>query len=168
MRFNGINPYQGNIFLLSNAKNKKGFSYNITAGIDKNFTNGFSFNANYTYGNSLTNFEGTSSQNNTQWNSMTTAFGRNQVSRSISDFDLGHRVTAYASKKFTYGKGYGSTTVALFYTGQSGDPYSYVYTNSLIRDVNNNNVRDLIYIPTQNDLTAMTFVNFTVGSGTSA
>ena len=159
MRFNGVNPYQGNIFLLSNNEGPKGYSYNFTVGVSKVIPRaGFSFNANYTYGQSVTTYEGTSSQNNSQWNNMINAIGRNFVTRSNSDFSLGHRITAYVSKKFTYAKGTLATTVSLFYTGQSGEPMSFVYTNSLIRDVNNNNARDLIYIPTEAELAGMTFV----------
>lgn len=159
MRYNGTNPYQGNIFLLSNNKGKKGFSYNFTVGLTKTIpASRFSFNINYTYGNSFTAYEGTSSRNNSQWNNMINAYGKNFVSKSISDFSLGHRITAYVSKKFAYAKGTLGTTITLYYNGQSGEPMSYVYSNSLIRDVNNNNARDLIYIPTGGDLAAMTFV----------
>lgn len=159
MRFNGVNPYQGNIFLLSNNQGPKGYSYNFSIGATKTIAaTGFNFNVNYTFGNSVTTYEGTSSQNNSQWNNMINAYGRNFVTRSNSDFSLGHRITAYVSKKFTYAKGALGTTVTLFYNGQSGEPMSYVYSNSLVRDVNNNNARDLIYIPTTAELAAMTFV----------
>lgn len=168
MRFNGVNPYQGNIFLLSNNEGKKGYSYNVSIVLDKTFSNNFSLNASYTYGNSVTVYEGTSSQNNSQWNNMPAISGRNFIVRSTSDYDLGSRVTAYASKRFNYAKGLMATTVTLLYTGQSGDPYSYVYGNSLIRDVSNTNARDLIYVPTSADIAAMTFVSLTVGSGASA
>lgn len=164
MRFNGINPYQGNIYLLSNNEGAKGFSYNFTIGAQKTTNTGFSFNANYTFGNSVSKYEGTSSQNNSQWNNLHTINGRNFAERSISDFSLGHRITAYLSKKFTYANNSLATTITLFYTGQSGDPMSYVYGGSLIRDVNNNNSRDLLYVPTDADLAAMTFVNLTVNS----
>ena len=42
----------------------------------------------------------------------------------------------------------------LFYNGQSGIPYSYVYQNSMINDNGKAGENfDLIYIPTASDLT---------------
>ena len=68
---------------------------------------------------------------------------------SRSDFAQLHRITIYASKKFSYLKDKLATTITAFYNGQSGSPYSYVYTRSLIYDRNgvNNETNDLIYVP---------------------
>ena len=53
---------------------------------------------------------------------------------STSDNDLRHRITTWVSKKFNYAKNKTATTISLFYNGQSGTPYSYVYQNSMIND----------------------------------
>lgn len=166
MRAGNINPYQGNIFLLYNNPDKKGFAYNFTATIDKAFKKGFSFNANYTYGSSIVTNENTSSQNNSQWRFMETVNGRNFVQRSTSDFDLGHRINAFVSKKFAYAKGKVATTVSLNYNGQQGQPFSYVYTRSIVNDNGRNETNDLIYVPTAQDLQNMVFLPNTVGSVT--
>jgi hypothetical protein len=64
-----------------------------------------------------------------------------------SDFDLGHRINAFVSKRFEYGGTTGgATTVTLFYNGQSGQRYSYVYGNRIVRD-DFSNLEDLIYVP---------------------
>lgn len=105
MRPGGINPYSGGeIFLLSNSPEglEKGFAYNFSLILDKRFKNGFSGTLSYTYGNSTVINEGTSSQNNSQWRFMETVNGRNFITRSTSDFDLGHRIYGYVSKKFSY------------------------------------------------------------------
>jgi hypothetical protein len=163
-----LNPYPGNIFLLSNSSGRKGFSYNFTAGINRSERNGLAFGANYTYGNSIVLNEGTSSQNNSQWRFMETVNGRNNMTLTISDFDLGHRITAYLSKEFEYLNRSMATRITLFYNGQSGNPYSYVYRNSPVNDNGFSESNDLIYIPTAAQLQAMTFLSNTVtGTGPS-
>ncbi len=162
-----INPYSGGeIFLLYNNPGDKGFSYNFTASIDKAFRKNWALSANYTYGNSIVTNEGTSSQNNSQWRFMETVNGRNFVPRSTSDFDLGHRFFAYVSKKFNYLQNKLGTTITLTYNGQQGQPFSYVYSASLVGDRSRFETNDLIYIPTSADLQAQTFVNNTVSGVT--
>ncbi|SHF85638.1 TonB-dependent receptor [Flavisolibacter ginsengisoli] len=165
LRSNGKNPYTG-IYLLYNNPGEKGYSYNFTFSIDKAFRKGWAFNANYVYGNSVVNNETTSSQNNSQWNTMETVNGRNFVVRSTSDFDLGHRISAYISKKFSYANNKLATTVSLVYNGQQGAPFSYIYSNSMIGDNGPSAFGDLIYIPTASEVQTMTFLNNTTGGVT--
>jgi hypothetical protein len=156
----GSNPYTG-VFLLENQPyyRRSGFAYNFTASIDKAWSDGFSFNAFYTYGASFVTHEPTSSQNNSQWRFMETVNGRNDVQRSRSDFDLGHRVSAFIAKKFTYAKGALASTISLVYNGQSGNPFSYTYSNGPVRDQGTTETNDLIFIPTAAQIKAMTFVS---------
>lgn len=146
LRANGTNPYTG-IYLLSNNDGEKGYSYNFTFTINKAWASNFSFNANYTYGKSVVLNEGTSSQNSSQWRYMETVNGRNFLPLSTSDFDIGHRITAFVSKKFTYAKNKLATTFSLVYTGQSGQPFSYVMSRGIISDYDNSEDNDLIYVP---------------------
>ncbi|MEP6596908.1 MAG: carboxypeptidase regulatory-like domain-containing protein, partial [Ginsengibacter sp.] len=165
LRPGNINPYT-DILLLYNNPGKTGFSYSFTASIEKAFRKGFAFNASYTYGNSQVTNEGTSSQNSSQWRFMETVNGRNFLPLSISDFDLAHRIYAYASKKFTYAKDYLATTISLVYNGQSGSPYSYVYSGSLVGDRSRTENNDLLYIPTTGELQTQTFLPNTTGGNT--
>jgi hypothetical protein len=146
MREDGSNPYTG-IYLLYNNEDKKGYAYNFTFTVDKAWRDGFAFNANYTYGNSVVLNEGTSSQNSSQWRYMETVNGRNYMELSSSDFDLGHRINAYVAKKFTYANKMLATTVSLVYNGQTGSPFSYVMTRGMVRDYDNFEDNDLIYVP---------------------
>ncbi len=146
-RSNGTNPYTGVYLLSNNTDQKKGYSYSLTFSIDKAWQNGFAFNANYTYGSSYVLNEGTSSQNNSQWRYMETVNGRNNIVRSMSDYDMGSRINAYIAKKFTYAKGALATTVSLVYNGQSGNPYSYVINRGMVRDLDNFETNDLVYVP---------------------
>ena len=162
LRSNGTNPYS-QIALLTNNHGKKGYSYSISFIVNRQ-TNNFSFNSSYTYGKSIILFEVTGAQTLIfpQWRNMETVNGRNAATLSTSDNDLKHRITAWVSKKVRYVKNKTATTVSLFYNGQSGSPYSYVYTNSMVND---NGKRaepfDLIYIPTKGDLDQMSFLPVT-------
>jgi hypothetical protein len=172
IRSNGSNPYD-NAILLSNNKGDKGFSYNFIVSVDKRFQKGLAFNASWSYGESMTVNEGTSSVNLSQWRFMETVNGRNFIDRSISDFSPGHKINAFVTKKFEYLHKMLATTVSLFYTGQSGAPFSYVYQQGSssnpgpVRD-DPSGGNDLIYIPTATELQSMTFLSNTVGSGASA
>jgi hypothetical protein len=160
LKTNGSNPY-GNIFLITNNKGEKGSAYSLSFIIGKQ-VNSFSFNGSYTYGRSDLLFEITGPQTviQAQWRNMETVNGRNYTTLSTSDNDMQHRMTAWVSKKITYAKSKAATSVSMFYNGQSGNPYSYVYNGSMVNDNGNNNreIFDLIYIPTLNELSLMNFV----------
>lgn len=164
-RSNGTTPYSG-VYLLSNRTGKKGYSYSFTTSIDKSWNNNWAFNANYSYGNSIVINEGTSSQNNSQWRFMESVNGRNNIGLSTSDFDPAHRINAYVAKKFTYMRKMLATTISLVYNGQSGNPYSYVLNRGMIRDLDNNETNDLMFIPTTAQLQTMTFLTNTTGGVT--
>jgi len=161
------NPYPANVYLVyNNPAEKKGFSYNTSITIDKAFRNGWAFNFSWAFGNSIVYNELTSSQNNSQWSTMETVNGKNFVQRSISDFDQGHRFVGYFSKKFNYLNKKMATTITFTYNGQQGNPFSYIYSQSMIGDVSRTTFGDLIYIPTQSDLAQMTFSSNTVNGVT--
>lgn len=163
LRPNGSNPYTG-VYLLSNNDDKKGFSYNFTFTVDKAFANNWALNANYTFGNSVVKNEGTSSQNSSQWRYMETVNGRNTLGLSTSDYDIGSRINAYVSKKFQYLNKNLATTVSLVYTGQSGNPYSYIVNRGLVRDYDNFETNDLIFVPTTTQIQQMVFLPRTTSS----
>ncbi len=164
-RPDGSTPYTG-VYLLSNRTGPKGFSYNFSVSVDKKWNDNWAINANYMYGNSVVINEGTSSQNNSQWRFMEAVNGRNNIGRSTSDYDVAHRINAYVSKKFTYLNKWLATTVSLVYNGQSGNPYSYVLNRGMVRDLDNFETNDLIFIPTTAQLQQMTFLTNTTGGVT--
>jgi hypothetical protein len=143
------NPYSTGVFIIANGTKNKGFSYNFTTQIEKSFSKGWSFNMNYGFGDSYTLFDGTSSQNNSQWRYVETKNGRNNIGLSRSDFAQLHRISSYVSKRFNWAQNHLGTTVTMFYNGQSGTPYSYVYSRSMIYDQNGSPTEstDLIYVP---------------------
>ncbi len=157
------NPYS-NVILIKNTEGPKGYAYNFTVKIDKETKSGFQFNASYNYGNSQVYNEATSSVNVSNWQFIESVRGRNFNVRSTSDFDLGHRIYALASKKFTYANKHAATTITFSYNGQSGNPYSYVYGgNPFVGDGVFGN--DLMYVPTSRaEMDAMVFVTKLTGA----
>ena len=159
------NPY-GNIIYITNSKGPKGFAYSGTVQIEKVYDKGFQFTTAYTYGNSVVNNEGTSSVNVSNWSFMETISGRNNLTRSTSDFDLGHRIFALMSKKFTYAKNHAATTITFSYNGQSGNVFSYVNGGNLVGDGVGGN--DLMYIPRDRaEIDQIVFSAFTAGGVTT-
>jgi len=153
------NPYN-NIFLLTNNRNQKGYSWYFSTSAMKNFEDNFYVSLSYGYGRSTALFEAAGNSNNSsQWTETETVNGRNAARRSISDFDPGHRIAAAVSKKIDYGKM--STLVTLFYNGQSGSTYSYVYSGTIVNDIGRTSDLnyDLFYIPTRAELDQMEFIS---------
>ena len=133
----------------------EGHSYNLTAQIQKPFDNGFTGSVAYTFGRSMVINDGTSSQLTSVWRrNEVTDNNLNNIQLTRSDFDPGSRILAYASYRKEY-LGKMATTLGLVYTGQSGQPYSYVINQSSgSRNVRNQDVfqnsphdGDLPYIP---------------------
>lgn len=141
-----IDETYGGIYLGTNTS--EGYSYNATFRIRKPFENGFSGQIAYSRGDSYNVFEGTSSQNSSQWRGIETVNGKNNnpgVQRS--QFALGSRITANFSYEKEWSENFKST-IGLFYNGQQGSPFSYIYDNNeanLLNDDSRDNA--LIYIP---------------------
>ncbi|MBI2730384.1 MAG: TonB-dependent receptor [Sphingobacteriales bacterium] len=80
----------------------------------------------------------------------------NKAINSNSLYGNKHRIIAVVSKKFSYGqdKKWG-TTVSLFGSWTSGNRYAYVYAG----DINNDgtSLNDLMYVPTDAEITTMNF-----------
>ncbi|NER17146.1 TonB-dependent receptor [Spongiivirga citrea] len=140
-----VDDTYGRIMLASNTS--AGYSYNTTFTLRKPFENGFAGSVSYTYGDAMGIFDGTSSQNSSQWRNIQTVNGKNSnLPVTRSDFAQGSRFIANLS----YAKQWNDnlkTTIGLFYEGSQGLPFSYTYREG--RDLLNDDSRDnaLIYVP---------------------
>ncbi|MCF8295874.1 MAG: TonB-dependent receptor, partial [Bacteroidales bacterium] len=124
----------------------EGYSYNFTAQLQKNFTNGLNTSISYTYGDAYSMNDGVSSQNSSQWR-VVNVRGKNDIDLAKSDFAMGHRIVGYANYKVEYLKSM-ATSISLFYNGQSGDLYSYGYADGSTKYLGEDNQSlELIYIP---------------------
>ncbi len=140
-----IDDTYGRIILASNTN--EGYSDNITFTLRKPFQNGFAGQVSYSYGDSYKVFDGTSSQNSSQWRNIQSVNGKNsRIPVSRSDFALGNRISANMSYELRWNDNV-KTTFGLFYEGFQGQPYSFNYREG--RDLLNDDSRDnaLMYIP---------------------
>ena len=134
-----------NVYLLTNTN--KGFRYNFTGQLQKQFGDGLNTSVAYTYGKSKdvnSGFNTTASSN----------FGFNQIltdpnnpELSYSRNDQRHRVLATAGYTFHYAGDKMATTISAVYEGLSGQPLTYVYGNSTDLNNDGNTGNDLLYIP---------------------
>ncbi len=146
----------GAVYLASNTD--QGYAYNLTASVEKEIIEGLNFSLAYNYGDSYALYEGTSSQNSSQWRGGVHINGRNDPEYGRSDFAQGHRVISTLSYRHNWTEGI-ATTVSFFYNGQSGLPLSYVIGGDRdARNLNNergstSRWRSLVYVPAdQNDI----------------
>ena len=124
---NGVDPNYGQIMLGDNTS--KGYTYNLTAQLRKDFNFGLGASLAYNYGQAKSIFDGTSSQNSSQWNYLVSSpTPRNQAELGYSGFDQGHRIVGSLTWSKEYLK-HLKTSVGLFYSGQSGKRFSYIYND---------------------------------------
>lgn len=122
-----------NVYLLTNTT--EGYRYNLTAQIGKVTNNirmgshalNMNWNLAYTYGMSkdVANGIRNSFQSNYEVNPAITP---SNPALSYSNFDLRHRIVAYWTGNLIWNQ-MNSTSLSLFYSGQSGNPYSLVYAS---------------------------------------
>ncbi len=126
----------------------EGFSYNLSASVTGRIANSLFVNAAYSYGDSFSVFDGTSSQNSSQWRGLHNVGGRNfDQALSRSDFSPGSRFILALSKEFNYlGDAFG-TTITIFHETSQGRPYSYIYNDNGNLTSEDSRERSLIYIP---------------------
>lgn len=160
-RSDEIDDSYGRIILASNTG--EGSAYNLTASLRKTFQNGFQGQVSYTRGESEKIFEGTSSQNSSQWRNIQTVNGKNSdIPLSRSDFSVGHRFSSNMSYELKWTENI-KTTIGFFYEGAQGAPFSYIYNEG--RDLLNDDSRDnaLLYVPANQ--AEITFATLTDSDG---
>ncbi|NNC62082.1 MAG: TonB-dependent receptor plug domain-containing protein [Flavobacteriaceae bacterium] len=144
-----IDDTYGRVILASNTGG--GYAHNTTFSLRKPFENGFAGQIAWTFGDSYKIFDGTSSQNSSQWRNIQTVNGKNSsLPVTRSDFSLGNRITANVSYEIKWSENV-KTTFGLFYEGYQSQPYSFIYREG--RDLLNDDSRDnaLMYIPASSD-----------------
>ena len=154
------NTFGDQVLLLDNTS--EGYAYNISAELSKSTADGLFAKIGYSYGDAYAVNDGTSSTAGSNWRFPPNVQGLNRLDEGRSKYSMGHRILAVVAKTFRYGskdRKY-ATTVSLFYNGQSGQPYSWVYFNTVDPsgdDQGSNGNNDLIYIPTAAEVSTMRF-----------
>lgn len=139
----------------------KGFTYNVTAKLEKEFDFGLDVMAAYTYGMAKSLNDGGSSQAYSNWKYNPTYYGDAKPELTYSSFDVRNRIVASVSYTKEYARNF-ATTVSLFYNGQNGGRYSLLYSNDINGDGYSGN--DLLYIPTETEVADMTFTDISNGA----
>ncbi|GAC1705133.1 MAG: carboxypeptidase regulatory-like domain-containing protein [Flavisolibacter sp.] len=141
-----VNKAYSNIYFLTNTK--EGYRYNLTAQLSKVPVNNnsliWNWNVAYTYGMSkdISNGIRNSFASNFEVNPAIIA---NNPNLSFSNFDLRHRIVAFTTLGARWNDR-NTTSLSFFYSGQSGSPYTAVYTN-VGGALNNAATYSLPYIP---------------------
>jgi hypothetical protein len=146
-----------NVFVLKNTHS--GSAYTLTAKLEKPASKGIGGMVAYTYGLA----RDVQSVGSTVQANMPTVYGQNYLVQAYADNDLRHRVIGYMNFRIPSGdenRG-GMSMITVGINAQSGNKYSYVYSNDLNGDGQTN---DLIYVP--KSAAEMTFLPLTVGSKT--
>lgn len=148
-----LRPYYGakvnrndftNVILLDNSN--KGYSYSLTTQVQKSFAFGLDLMAAYTNGQARSLNDGASSTARSNWEFIQIVNNPNNPQIAISNYELKHRLVGSLGYKVSYGrnKEFG-TAINLFYSGNSGSPFTYLYNGDLNGDGSRGN--DLLYVP---------------------
>jgi len=158
-----INSLYTNAYLLSNTS--KGYRYSLTGQVSKSFPIGLDVMMAYTYGQSkdVTNGIRNSMESNWQLNQ---ALSPNSPGLANSNFDIRNRIVSTINYRHSWDKA--SKYVAnfsLFFSAQSGTPYSYGFVNSTINGTGQ--TVSLTYIPNVGE-TSRFFAATTTGAAQAA
>lgn len=158
---------KSNYYSIINLKNtNKGYTYALSALLEKHFNFGLDLSASYTFGHAKSVNDGTSSVAYSNWKYNYSVDTNSPNELGFSKFDIPHRVmiqASYSSPK--YWNGWTSTTISVIYNGFSGSRYSLTLNDK--SDFNGDGYagNSLLYIPTDDELNKMTFVDVTDKSG---
>ncbi len=147
---NQIDDKYGYITLVDNTN--EGYTWNATFQIEKPMTNGFGGSLAYSFTRAEALFDGRGFINSTNWRQVYSLTARNEPLLGRSAFDVGSRITGVLSYRKEYLNNF-ATTISVFYNGQSGEPFSYVYRNGdrLFNEDDPGVERSLIYVPNSVD-----------------
>ncbi|UOQ65112.1 hypothetical protein [Hymenobacter volaticus] len=127
----------------------KGYQYNLTGQLKKDFDNGLYVQAAYTYtqAKDVTSNPGEIAADAYQRNPV--VGNANNPQLAYSDFGLRHRVIGAAGKRFAYADDRLATTISFFFEAAQGNRFSYTYAGDLNRDGIPGN--DLLFVPANRD-----------------
>ena len=143
--YGGTDSKGGNFYdVLDLYNTSDGYTYNLVFQLQKNVARGLSINAAYTLGRAKDRNSVNSSQARSQMRYNPIDGDPNNPKLTTSQYQIDNRIfasIAYSHEFFANAP----TTVSLFYNGQTGAPFSFIYYG----DVNNDGFdqNDLFYIP---------------------
>lgn len=133
-----------NVYLLSNTN--QGYRYSITGTLAKAYK-GLNATASYTFGESKDISNGVRNSMESNWQ-LNQSLVPNNPKLAYSNFDIRHRIVTSVS--YTHGwKSAGRTNINLFFSAQSGAPFTYGIVNNSIQGLPQQ--VSLVYIPTESE-----------------
>jgi outer membrane receptor protein involved in Fe transport len=140
--------FSGGVYELLNTSNN--FSYSITGQLQRRFGSSLLLRAGYTYSHAEDVQSFTSSRAISNWRNSRTLSGLDTEDEATTgSFDRPHRISLGATWIAPWERY--RTEISFYYTGQSGQPYTYIAGGGSNRgDLNadGTNTNDPIYIPT--------------------
>lgn len=138
----------------------KGYTYALSALLEKKFNFGLDLSASYTFGHAKSVNDGTSSVASSNWKYNYSVDTNSKNELGFSKFDVPHRVMLQASYNSPkYWNGWTSTTIAVIYNGFSGSRYSLTMNEKSDFNGDGQNGNSLLYIPTEKELDQMLFTS---------
>lgn len=151
----------GDYYSIINLKNTdKGYSYALSALLEKHFGWGLDMSASYTFGHSKSVNDGTSSVAYSNWKYNYSRDTNSGNELGFSKFDIPHRVmaqVAYTTPK--YWNDWMSTSISVIYNGFSGNRYSLTMNETSDFNGDGQKGNSLLYIPTDEELALMSFAD---------
>lgn len=143
VRYGRLNPAFSDVILLTNTD--EGSNWSVATSLEKSFSHGWYLRGSYLYGRAKSVNDGTSSQARSNWINVYTAGQLNDAPLATSNFDVQHRITIAGS--YTFDVRAVNVTASLYYNGQSGRPYSYLFGSDVSSDGSTTN--DLLFYPAE-------------------
>lgn len=151
----------GDYYSIINLKNtNKGYSYALSALLEKHFGFGLDMSASYTFGHSKSVNDGTSSVAYSNWRYNYSHDTNSGNELGFSKFDIPHRLmaqVAYTTPK--YWNNWMSTSISVIYNGFSGNRYSLTMNEKADFNGDGTTGNSLLYIPTDEELSKMDFLD---------
>lgn len=130
-----------NAYMLSNTN--QGHRYSLTAQVQKNYPMGLGFSAAYTYAKAMDITNGIRNSMESNWQ-LNQSLSPNNPGLAYSNFDIRNRIVGTINYRQNWNPK-NATTVTLFFSLQSGNPFSWGYVNSTVDGSGQAN--SLAYIP---------------------
>jgi hypothetical protein len=147
--FTRVDPATSAAYLLTNTPD--GTSWTVNFKVERPYRNGVYASASYLYNDATSVNDGTSSTAASQFGNNPVPGTPNDPPVTLSNYATGHRLNLTASYTRRYFANV-DTTISLFYNGQSGLPFKYIFASG--NDINGDlsvgtasGVNDLLYVP---------------------
>lgn len=141
----GTDSKNGNFFDVFQIYNtSSGYQWNLAFQVQRNVVRGLSVNAAYVFGEAKDRNSVNSSQAVSQMRYNPVPNDANTPPLATAQYQIDNRLFAQVSYAWEFFKN-APTTISIFYNGQTGSPFSFIYRGDLNNDGFDSN--DLFYVP---------------------